>query len=45
MILEYCFAKGKFSAEQKKNFKKSDMLKYAVLSTINMMKERTYDLY
>ena len=45
MILEYCFAKGKFSAEQKKNFKKSDMLKYAVLSTINMMKERNYDLY
>ena len=45
MILEYCFAKGKFSAEQKKNFKKSDMLKYAVLSTISMMKERNYDLY
>lgn len=45
MILEYCFAKGKFSGEQKQNFKKSNMLKYAVLSTISMIKERNYDLY
>ena len=45
MILEYCFAEGKFSAEQKKNFRKSDMLKYAVLSTINMIKEQNYNLY
>ena len=45
MILEYCFAKGKFSGEQKQNFKKSNMLKYAVLSTISMIKESNYDLY
>ena len=45
MILEYCFAEGKFSAEQKKNFRKSDMLKFAVLSTINMIKEQNYNLY
>ena len=38
-------AKGKFSGEQKQNFKKSNMLKYAVLSTISMIKERNYDLY
>ena len=45
MILEYCFAEGKCATEQKKKFKKSKMLKFAVLSTIGLIKEKNDKLY
>lgn len=45
MILEICFADGKFSNEQKKNFKKASTLKLAVLSTLDIIKTNDNDLY
>lgn len=45
MILEYCLAKRKFSTKQKRNIKKSRMIKFSVWLGTSLIRKKNNNLY